>query len=51
MKNSQLAACFLKDTWDLVARGIRTRELSDCVEGSLQRLKPRKEISVDERKA
>jgi hypothetical protein len=24
----------LKDTWDLGARGIRIRGLSDCVEGS-----------------
>jgi hypothetical protein len=32
----------LKDTWDLGARG-----LSDCVEGQLERLKPRKKISQD----
>jgi hypothetical protein len=31
-----------KDTWNLGARG-----LSDCVEGQLERLKPRKKISQD----
>jgi hypothetical protein len=38
MKNenfcSQLSTYFKKDTWDLGARWIRTRELSDCLEGS-----------------
>jgi hypothetical protein len=38
MKNekfcSQLSKYFKKDTWDLVARGIRARGISDCVEGS-----------------
>jgi hypothetical protein len=30
----------VKDTWDLGARG-----LSDCVEGKIERLKPRKKVS------
>jgi hypothetical protein len=38
MKNkkfcSQLSRNFKKGTWDLGARGIRTRGLSGCVEGS-----------------
>jgi hypothetical protein len=37
MKNEKFCSrlgTYFKDTWDLGARGIRARGLSDCVEGS-----------------